>query len=164
MTHSSAEADRTERTRELIRARACENGQRRSDGVAARVRAVLLVIENELLESGGVYTRNKGVLSGAEVARRADVHPTTFYSPKQRGLGAEVTVWLNNLLGPPSAAPTSQRRTLPMRVAEWKRLYDGLEQSHRDTELELQQAQAELAQVRATLRTTLEQLDVLKRR
>lgn len=137
-------AKRSDETRAMIRKRALELGQLRSDDVRKRILVVLQTIEQELVGSGGVYPHNKGMLSSAEVARRAGVHPTTLFSPKQRELGAEVKRWLGAIQAPTAVAQSLRRRKERERVAEWKQLYNRLAQSHRDTELALQEAHEEL--------------------
>lgn len=132
-------------TRALIQKRALEQGAQRSDEVRIRVTVALRTIEGEISSNEGIYPHNKGALSLAEVARRADVHPTTFFSPKQRELGSEVKAWLEKLKTKETVGRGPVRRELATRVADWARLYEKLQQSHRDTELDLQQCQAELA-------------------
>jgi hypothetical protein len=141
---------RSDSTRELLRTRALERGANRSDELRKRVRATLKTIEAEMASNDGIYPHKKGALSSAEVARRAGVHATTFFSPKQRDLGDEVRTWLKNLKKEKVVGRGPVRRELATRLADWKRLYDRLAQSHRDTELELQETERllEVAQVR----------------
>jgi hypothetical protein len=138
----------------LVRKRALDNGRRRSQGVRDRVRAAMRAIAFEMEQNLGIYPQNGGAVSAAEVARRAGVHPTTFFTAKQIGLGKEVREWLTSIRKSKVVGRVSVRRELSMRVADWKRLYEGLAQSHRDTELELQQAEAELAQTQKSLLET----------
>ena len=141
---NTALARRSDSTRELIRVSALERGKQRSADTKARVEAAMKAIEDEMAFNDGVYPKNKGAVSAAEVARRAGVHKTTFFSIKQRELGETVRNWLaalkeRNVVG---AGPV--KRSLGERVAAWKELHEGLLQSHRDTELKLQQAEADL--------------------
>lgn len=144
---------RSDDTRELIRDRALERGQKRSDDLEARVREVMRVIEREIDANDGIYPHNGGAVSAAEVARRADVHVTSFHTPKQRKFGAEVKLWVEGLKSRTPVGRVTVRKELATRVADWKRLYDGLAQSHRDTELELQQCQAELSLAQTEIET-----------
>lgn len=144
-----------ESARVRLKERALERGRRRSDDVRERVRLAMSAIEKEMHDNEGIYPHNKGALSAAEVARRAHVHPTTLCSPKQRLLGAEVRQWLEVLKSSKGIGEGRGRRELATRIEDWRRLYDGLAQSHRDTELELQQVQAELAQALADLEKAL---------
>ncbi len=145
---------RSDKTRALIQQSALQMGQARSDDVEQRVRAVMATIEKEMADNDGIYPHNKGALSKAEVARRADIHPTTFHTEKQRKLGGEVQTWLDDLKEKKVVGRGSVRRELADRVADWKQQYEGLQQSHRDTELELQQVQADLQ----TLQKEMEKL------
>ena len=147
----SRRATRSEASRALMKERALVRGEHRSEDVRERVRGAMRAIEQEMDANNGIYPHNKGAVSSAEVARRADVHPTTFFSPKQRDLGVEVKHWLEALKSRKVVGRGPVRRDLIARVADWKREFDGLAQSHRETELDLQQAQADLAQARAEM-------------
>ena len=128
-----------------MREMAILRGQKRSELVKSRVRSAMALIVMESKQNGGAYPLNGGAVSLAEVARRADVHVTTLFSPTQRELGAEVRNWLLGIKSQKCPSKnSSNRRDLATRISDWKILYDGLAQSHNDTELALQQAEAEL--------------------
>ncbi len=122
----------------------------------------MAAIEQEMATNDGIYPQNKGALSAAEVARRAGVHSTTFFSPKQRELGQEVRAWLESLKKRTPVGAGNVKRSLADRIADWKEMYDGLAQSHRDTELTLQQAEAELGLVREQLGAMTHERDMLR--
>lgn len=143
---------RSDSTRVLIQVRALERGAQRTNDVQQRVRKLLAAIEDEMAANGGIYPHNGGALSGAEIARRAGIHPTTLFSPKQRDLGSEVKQWLERIKEGRIVGRGLVRRELAERVADWKALYDGLAQSHRDTELELQQAEVDLEKAQAEIK------------
>lgn len=147
---------RSDKTRALIKQKALQKGQARSDDVEQRVRAVMTNIEKEMTDNDGIYPHNKGALSLAEVARRADIHPTTFHTAKQQTFGKEVKAWLDALKEEKVVGRGPVRRELADRVADWKQQYEGLQQAHRETELELQQVQAEWQQLQ-------DELDKLRR-
>jgi chromosome segregation ATPase len=153
---------RTDATRELIRAKALERGQERSAETRGRVLTAMAIIEQEMASNGGIYPQNGGAVSAAEVARRAGVHSTTFFSPKQRELGKEVRTWLEALKKRNAASVRAVKRSLAERIADWKELYEGLAQSHRDTELQLQQVEAELGQARDQLVAVSHERDALR--
>jgi len=153
---------RSETTRELIRAKALERGQQRSAEIRSRVLAAMATIEQEMAANEGIYPHNGGAVSAAEVARRAEVHTTTFHSPKQRELGEEVRDWLEGLKKRHTISVATVKRSLAERISDWKELYEGLAQSHRDTELQLQQTEAELEQMRAQLAAVSGERDTLR--
>lgn len=161
---TKATAKRPAATRELIRAKALKRGQQRTAEVRSRVLAAMALIEQEMAGNDGVYPHKGGAVSGAEVARRAGVHPTTLFSPKQRELGDEVRRWLEALKQRHAASVATVKRSLADRISDWKDLYNGLAQSHRDTELELQQTEAELSQVREQLVGVSHERDALRDR
>jgi len=148
-------------TRDLIREKALERGKQRSAETRDRVLTAISAIEQEMALNNGVYPKNGGAISAAEVARRADVHPTTFFSPKQRELGREVRAWLTSLKTRRPTSAANAKRSLVERLADWKDLYAGLAQSHRDTELQLQQLEAEMAKIREQLSTLQSERDAL---
>lgn len=121
-------------------------------------------VTEEMKANGGIYPHNKGSVSSAEVARRAGIHVTTLFSPCQKELGQQVKEWVRDLKCLQIVGRVKIRRTLSERIADWKTLYEGLAQSHRDTELELQARESELELVRAELQrlklenTSLERL------
>lgn len=154
-------AKRSDSTRALIQKRALERGAQRTEDIQQRVRKLLADIEDEMTRNGGVYPHNGGALSGAEVARRAGIHPTTLFSPKQRDLGAEVKQWLARVKDGKVVGRGRVRRELVDRISDWKALYDGLAQSHRDTELELQQTEANLEKARGEIKTLQATVDRL---
>lgn len=143
-THSNA-------TRKLIKLKAQERGQARSDEVRTTVQNTMMLIAEEVNSNGGIYPHNNGALSLAEVSRRAGIHFTTLFSPKQRTLGTEVKKWLEEIKTSKAIKGTTVRRDQASRLADWKALFAGLQQSHRDTELDLQHTEVELLRVRKEL-------------
>lgn len=135
---------RSEATRALIQSKALEQGAQRSDDVRVRVMSMMRIIEQEIAGNSGIYPHNEGALSRAEVARRADIHATTLYSKKQRELGGEVGKWLRGLKEKDPIGRGPAKKELSTRIDDWRRLFANLQQSHRDTELDLQEAKAEL--------------------
>lgn len=134
---------RSESTRALISERAKLRGQARSSDVGDRVRSAMKTIEQEMDENNGIYPHNKGAVSANEVARRAGIHATTFFTAAQRQLGAEVKSWIESLKTRKVVGRLRVRRELATRIADWRQMYDALAASHHKTELDLQQAEAE---------------------
>ncbi|ANB71150.1 hypothetical protein BCh11DRAFT_04144 [Burkholderia sp. Ch1-1] len=160
-TPLSKGAKRSDSTRALIQERALERGAQRTEDVQQRVRMLMADIEDEMARNEGIYPHNGGALSGAEIARRAGIHPTTLFSPKQRDFGSEVKQWLERIKEGKVVGRGPVRRELADRIADWKALYDGLAQSHRDTELELQQTEADLEKARGEIKTLQATVDRL---
>jgi hypothetical protein len=136
---------RSAATRARIQERAAERGRERSSTFDEHVREVMATIEQEIAENNGIYPHNGGALSAAELARRAEVHITSFFSPKQKEtLGNDVRAWVKKIKASHVVGKVRVRREISERLEDWKTLYEGLKQSHRDTELALQQKEAEL--------------------
>jgi hypothetical protein len=118
-------------------------GKKRSMEIAVKVRSTMNRIVDEIRSNEGVYPFNKGSLSSAELCRRANIHPTTLFTPKQRELGREVNAWLEQVKTGNTVGRAAVRRSLGERIEDWRQLYNALAQAHRDTELELQQLEFE---------------------
>lgn len=135
----------------VAKAAAKQQGDARTERVRQQVREAMVQIEAEMAANGGVYPHRNGSLSAAEVARRAKVHVTSFHTEKLKELGEEVRAWLKQLASTKVVGSVNAKKNLADRLADWQRLYAGLEQSHRDTELQLQQVEHELEQARGAL-------------
>lgn len=128
-------------TKDSAQSAARKRGERRTADVRARVKAAMSAIESEMAANDGIYPHRNGAVSAAEVARRAEIHPTSFFTEKLSDLGGEVKNWLKGLKAEKVVGSTKAKKTLATRVSEWRWLYEALLQSHRDTELELQEEQ-----------------------
>lgn len=62
-----------------------------------RVNVVMKTIQMEIAANNGIYPQNKGVVSLAEVARRAGIHPATLHKQRCIELTREVKHWLETL-------------------------------------------------------------------
>ena len=101
-------------------------------------------IEAAMARNSDVYPNNNGNVTGAEVARIAQIHPTTLFSPKQIEVGALVSIWVDLVKITTRNAPASSaRRTPAEHIADWKFAYENLRQNYRVTELELQEKEAD---------------------
>lgn len=129
-----------------------KRGEKRTEDVRTRVQATMAAIEQEMASNDGIYPHRNGALSAAEVARRADIHPTSFYTDKLRTLGEEVRDWLDELKREKVVGSVKVKKSLATRIEDWKKLYEGLLQSHRDTELELQETQHQLSEAQKRIK------------
>lgn len=145
--------NREDAARQAAKAR----GEKRTKDVRAKVKATMATIEAEMASNEGIYPYRNGALSAAEVARRAGVHPTSFFTDKLRDLGREVRDWLEELKREKVVGSVKTQKTLATRISEWKALYEGLLQSHRDTELELQETQYQLSEAKKSIEDLVQQ-------
>jgi triphosphoribosyl-dephospho-CoA synthetase len=125
-----------------------KRGAKRTADVRARVKDAISEIEKEMAANEGIYPHGKGALSAAEVARRAGIHPTSFFTEKLKDLGDEVRRWLLDLKKEKIVGSVKVGRALAERLRDWRQQYEGLLQSHRDTELDLQETQFQLTEAR----------------
>lgn len=128
-----------------------KRGEKRTEEVRTRVRETMVAIAKEMATNGGIYPHRNGALSAAEVARRSDVHPTSLHTPKLKDLGEEVRQWLTDLATKQVVGSVKARKSLVDRLSDWQDRYKGLEQSHRDTELELQEVERQLEEAELTI-------------
>ncbi|MEJ5029898.1 hypothetical protein [Comamonas sp. MYb69] len=148
-------------TREKIRAKALEQGEARADVVETAVRTAMRTIEAEIRDNEGIYPANKGALSANEVARRAGIHNTTLYGTRYKSLLQDIKSWKKKLETTAVTGRMRVKRELATRIADWRQLYDGLSESHRITELDLQETERKLEDANAELARLREKYDLL---
>lgn len=149
------------KTLEKIRVKALKQGEARADAVETAVREAMRTIEKEIVANEGIYPGNKGALSANEVARRAEVHNTTLYGAKYKSLLQDVKTWLKKQETSAITGRMRVKRELATRIADWRELYNGLTESHRITELDLQEAERKQSEANAELNTLREQYNLL---
>jgi hypothetical protein len=132
----------SDETRERMRAAAMARYDSGAEQTHARVRSLMKTIQEEMASNQGIYPHNKGALSLAEVARRAEMHPLTFHKPRYVDLAKEVKEWLETLKQGAIVGRMRVRKDLGTRVQEWKELYEDLAETHRATETDLARTQA----------------------
>lgn len=150
--------------KDLIRRKALDQGRNRYDSVVQAVTAAMHRIELEIKGNGDVYPSNGGGLTLNELLRRSDVGLKTLFGPKYKeGFKREVVdPWLEKIK---TSAVTSRReaaKSAIKRASEWREMYDDLLQSHRKSELDLQEARRRLAEAERHLVTYKRENDELK--
>lgn len=138
-------AKRTVKTRaEALKEAAQQQGRARTESVNQKVRSAMRAIEADIQGNDGVYPSNGGALSLNELARRAEIHFTTLHGEKYTSLLTEAKEWLVSVKAGHVTGRLRVRKALATRVSEWKDLYERCRQVERDTQLSLQQKDAEL--------------------
>ena len=127
----------SDESRERMRVAALARYGTNAEATHERVRAVMKAIQEEMAANEGIYPHNKGAVSGAEVARRAGIHPNTLHKVRYVLLGEEVKDWLDTLKQGTVVGRMRVRKELGTRVQEWKQLYEDLRETHRITETDL---------------------------
>lgn len=122
---------------------ALKRGQARSSEIERKILAAMTTIEAEMKANGGVYPANGGAVSKNEVARRAEISPSTLFSPKQRALGDRVLQWVEYLEQKAGTGRMRVQRTYAQRAEDWKTEYLAIVDNYRKSELLLQSAQSE---------------------
>lgn len=134
----------SEQSREQMRQSALSRYDRNAEEIYTRVRKMMHTIQAEIDTNEGIYPHNRGSVSLAEVARRAQMHPVTFHKKRYIELAGEVKHWLEKLHQGSVIGPVRIRKELGSRVQQWKQLYESLREAHRLTETDLAHAEARL--------------------
>lgn len=137
---------------------ALKRGAERASKVLQSVEDAMRMIADEIQANGGIYPRNGGAVSIAEIARRAGINESTFYKKDNERLKERVALWLNTLKKKERIGRMCVRLTLQQRAESWKEKYAALQNRHIRTELELQQLQAEHEKLRREYDALLEQV------
>ena len=147
----------SDESRERMRTAALARYDANAQVTHERVRTVMSTIQEEMAANQGIYPRNKGAVSLAEVARRAEIHPFTFHKPRYVELAKVVKDWLQTLKEGTVVGRVRVRKELGTRIQEWKQLYEDLRETHRITE-------TDLAHVNEQLKEALRENEKLRRR
>jgi len=144
--------------RERMRTSALGRHDNNAAKVHERVRKTMDAIKQEVAGNDGIYPRNGGAVSLAEIARRAEIHPNTFYKDRYVELGKEVTSWLETLKVNAVVGRVRVRTEVGARLQQWKDLYHDLLESHRIAETDLAYALARLEESQSELEKLRRQL------
>lgn len=136
---------------EIHRKAARLRGEARTAEVETKVREAMVTIKNEMVANSGIYPENGGAVSMNEVARRAKISETTLFSPKQKELGKIVKAWVESLKKKEVVGRMRVRRTFYERSEDWREKYLALQDSHIATELDLQDANVQLQDAQKAL-------------
>lgn len=127
-----------------VNKRAAElRGKARTEAVQEKVAKAMAIIKQEMAANEGIYPANGGAVSMNEVARRAGIHETTLFAPKQVELRKKVKDWVDTLKKSDVVGRGRVQRKLSERVADWKQRFEDLTSQQIEVELELQTALSE---------------------
>jgi hypothetical protein len=147
---------------ERHKAAALKRGADRKFMVEQRVDQALNNIAQEMQANGGIYPNNGGAVSMAEIARRAGINESTLYKKDNVDLKDRVALWLDTLKIKETVGRKRARKSYQQRSESWKEKYDALQNRHIRTELELQQLQAELEDLRSNYDTLLKHIQIFR--
>lgn len=135
-------------------------GATRTRQLKRRVLLAMRMIRAEMRANGGIYPKNGGAVSMAELARRAEINESSFYKkePVNETLKGRSERWLAALKKKEVVGRTRVRKSFAQRNEEWNKKYHALEQRHIRTELELQSLQAQMEGLRSENAALHEQL------
>lgn len=137
---------------------AAKRGAAKTAKLHQKVDEAIRAIADEMRANNGIYPRNGGAVSMAEVARRAEINEATFYKKDNVALKERVSLWLDTLKKRETVGRMRVRKTFQQRAEGWCHKYKALETRHGITELQFQQLQAEHEKLRRDYDALLEQL------
>ncbi len=124
---------------------AARRGAARTAQMEQQVIDAMQAIHADMQSNGGIYPRNGGAVSIAELARRAGINESSFYKkePENLALKEKAALWLDTLKKKETVGRMRVKKTLFQRAEDWRQKHDALQQRHICTELELQASKAE---------------------
>jgi len=137
---------------------ALKRGAARTEKMLHQVEDAIKAIADEMAANDGIYPRNGGAVSMAELARRAGINEATFYKKDNTALKERASLWLENLKKKETVGRMRVRQSFQQRAESWKEKYDALQNRHIITELQLQQLQAEHEKLQRDYGALLEQM------
>lgn len=137
---------------------ALKRGAARTEKMFHQVEDAIRAIADEMAANDGVYPRNGGAVSMAELARRAGINEATFYKKDNTALKERASLWLEALKKKEAVGRMRVRKSFQQRAESWKEKYDALQNRHIITELQLQQLQAEHEKLQRDYGVLLEQM------
>ncbi len=137
---------------------AAKRGAAKTAKVHQKVDDAIRAITAEMQTNGGIYPRNGGAVSMAEIARRAEINEATFYKKDNVALKERVSLWLDTLKKKETVGRMRVRKTFQQRAEGWHEKYKALETRHGITELQYQQLQAEHERLQRDYNALLDQM------
>jgi len=143
---------------EQHRIAAAKRGAARTERTLQQVEDAIRAIAKDIGENGGIYPKNGGAVSMAELARRAGINEATFYKKGNAALKERAAQWLEALKNKETVGRARVRKTFQERAESWKEKYGALQNRHIITELQLQQLQAEYEKLQRDYDALLDQM------
>lgn len=137
---------------------AAKRGAARTEKTLRQVENAIHAISDEMASNEGIYPRNGGAVSMAEIARRAGINEATFYKKDNTALKERASLWLETLKKKETVGRMRVRKSLQQRAESWKEKYDALQNRHIITELQFQQLQAEHEKLQRDYDALLDQM------
>lgn len=94
---------------------AAKHGADKTAKLNQKVDDAMRAIATEMLANGGIYPRNGGAVSMAELARRTEINKAIFY--KNRALKERASLWLDTLNKKKTVGRMRVRKTFHQRAA-----------------------------------------------
>jgi hypothetical protein len=140
---------------------AAKRGADKTAKLNQKVDEAMRTISAEMQANGGIYPHNHEFVGLAEVARRAEINEATFHKKNEANIALKerVTLWLDTLKKKETVGRMRVRKTFQQRAENWKERHDALETRHAISELQLQQAQAQLEALQLKYDALLEQMN-----
>lgn len=125
-------------------------GAARTEKMEMAVKEAMRAIQADMQANGGIYPKNGGAVSMAELSRRAGISESSLYKkePENLALKEMANLWLDTLKKKETVGRMHVKKSLAQKAEDWQQKYHALEQRHILTELELQSLEAQMQELR----------------
>ena len=125
------------------------------------VDGAMRAIVEDMKANEGIYPHNGGAVSMAELARRADIHESSFYKKQNVELKERANLWLQQLQKRETIGRKRVRKHLKEVASDWKARYEAIDRDNIVTHLKLQQVEAENLELKHEVAELQERLRVI---
>lgn len=87
----------SEATRRKQSEKKTKSHAKQREAVINAIRIMVAVIATEASENQGEYPGNNGLISRAEIAKRAGIHPATLYNKGYELINSQINTWVESL-------------------------------------------------------------------
>lgn len=137
---------------------AIKRGSARNASLREAVDQAMRAIAEEMKGNDGIYPRNGGAVSMAELARRAGINESSLYKSQNVELKERATIWLRQLQQVETIGRKRVRRHMKEVLSDWKERFVALDSHNIVTHLRLQQLEAENLKLKEEALALREQL------
>ena len=121
------------------------HARQRSADFITKIKTAMKIIEDDIEHNEGIYPFNSGRLSIAELCRRAEVACAVLQNPTHKNTTRRlVEVWLTRVTSAYVAGNRSIRKTVTVRVDDWKLRHAAIVTQYTIAKLELLEAERKI--------------------
>lgn len=136
---------------EVISKHGAEAAKRKSRNAELAIDQAMAAIEKDIECNGGIYPFANGVISSAEVLRRANLSPAALQKGNRHEVREKVKAWVAGIRSKQARGIKVVRRSVTERVDQTREEMLALQQAWAEAEIEYVRTQREHAQLKQTL-------------